>query len=77
METFTLQEMRTQRREDLNLRGAAAVLGCPLRQQGGSAKSDTPPRTAKLVPGRRRRWVVMNMNPLRRDYGYAVAIKKI
>ena len=35
--------------------------------------SDTAPRTAKLVRSRRRRRVGKNMNPLRRDYGYAVA----
>ena len=36
----------------------------------------TPTPTAKLVRSRRRRRVGTNMNPLRRDYGYAVAIKE-
>ena len=38
--------------------------------------SETPPRTAKLVRSSRRRRVVININPLRRDYGHAVAIKE-
>ena len=36
----------------------------------------TPAPTAKLVLSRRQRRVGTNMNPLRRDYGYAVAIKE-
>ena len=38
--------------------------------------SYTPAPTAKLVRSRRRRRVSTNMNPLRQDYDYAVAIKE-